>query len=157
MEEAFLWYILIFSSYMFFTLNTTYTFIGLRNRFHWLIDARLADRFWALLNWLVYASMAFTGFAFLVFISMLWMVPFEAGAFVIALVIAVILALGFIVTARHLRTRLFSRLNISAEQRHLNEALIRPKLTLLVITYTLMILVITYGVLHFWFTNQILP
>lgn len=157
MEEAFLWYILIFSSYMFLSLNSTYTFIGLRNRFHWLMDARLADRFWALLHWLVYASMALTGFAFLVFLSMLWFVPFEGMALLIALVVALVLAVGFIATARHLHTRLFSRLNITPEQKHLNKALMRPKLTLLVVTYTLMSFVITYGLLHFWFTNQILP
>ncbi len=157
MEEAFLWYILMFSAYMIFTLNTTYTFIALRNRFSWLLDARLADRFWTLLNWLVYTSMALTGVVLVVWLIMLILVPFEAVAFGISLAVSTVLGVGFYASAKQLKTRLFVRLNLPEEQKKFNQTLIAPKLRGLVLTYVFMSAAITYGLLHFWFTNQILP
>jgi len=157
MQEAFIWYIIIFSTYMFFTLNTINTFVVLRTRFVWLQEPRLADKFWRALNYLVISTIVLTSVMTIAFVLMTVFVPFEGTAFLVALIAALVLFLGFSLVARRSSQRLFMQFPHPEDQKRPLKKLLDRQFKKLLITYTIMGYVITYAILHFWLTNQILP
>ncbi len=157
MQEAFIWYIIIFSSYMLFTLNTINTFVVLRTRFVWLQEPRLADKFWRALNYLVISTILLAGVMSVALALMTIFVPFEGMAFFVALIVALVLYLGFNLVAKRTSERLFIQLPFPEDQKPPLKRMLDRQFKKLLMTYTLMAYIITYALVHFWLTNQILP
>ena len=157
MQEAFIWYIIIFSSYMLFTLNTINTFVVLRTRFVWLQEPRLADKFWRSLNYLVLSTIVLAGVMSVALVLMTIFVPLEMMALLLALSVAIVLFFGFSLVAKRTSQRLLLQFPLPEAEKQPIKKLLNRQFKKLLITYTIMAYVITYTLMHFWLTNQILP